>query len=108
MMKKGVWIYFDLGINGDYEGMYGWLDNHNARACGEHLAFVKYESKEDLLEELKADIANKVRLANKNHIYAVSKDERGKVVGKFLAGRRMKAPWIGYASDDEEEATDVA
>ncbi|MFH1115168.1 MAG: hypothetical protein V1792_14760 [Pseudomonadota bacterium] len=39
-MKKGVWIYFDLGINGDYEGMYEWLDKHNAHACGENFAFV--------------------------------------------------------------------
>jgi len=105
-MRRGVWIYFDLGINGDYEGIYEWLDNHNAHACGEHLAFVRYEFNNDLFEELKGDIETQVNLVNKNHIYVVFKDEAGNVVGKFLVGKRMKAPWIGYGSADEEEMID--
>lgn len=105
-MRRGVWIYFDLGINGDYERMYEWLDNHDAHACGENLAFVRYSYEENLFETLKADICNEVDLVPKNHIYVIFKDDPGNVVGKFLFGKRMKAPWIGYGSADEEEAED--
>ena len=28
-----IWLSFDLGISGDYEGMYAWLDDKNAQEC---------------------------------------------------------------------------
>jgi hypothetical protein len=107
-MATGVWIYFDLGINGDYEGMYSWLDDHDAHACGDRLAFVRYKFGDNLFEELKADILNSVDVAQKNHIYVIFKDEAGNVTGKFLVGRRMRAPWVGYGSADQQEAADVS
>jgi hypothetical protein len=33
VMKKAVWISFDLGVQGDYEGLYGWLDRLDAQTC---------------------------------------------------------------------------
>ena len=30
-----VWISYDLGIRGDYEGLYAWLDSHRAKECGD-------------------------------------------------------------------------
>ncbi len=88
--------------------MYAWLDNHNAHACGEQLAFVKYESEDNLFEELKADINSQVNLAQKNHVYVVFKEEAGNAVGMFLAGKRMKAPWVGYGSVDGGAVRDEA
>jgi hypothetical protein len=35
MQRAAVWISFDLGVRGDYEGMYAWLDTHNAKECGD-------------------------------------------------------------------------
>jgi len=99
-------MYFDLGINGDYEGMYAWLDDHGARACGEHLAFVRYEFFDDLFNELNTEIRTEIDILEKNHIYVIYKDDAGNVVGKFLVGKRVKAPWIGYGSAEEEEAVD--
>jgi hypothetical protein len=29
------WISFDLGLQGDYEPLYEWLDRHEALECGE-------------------------------------------------------------------------
>ena len=28
-MKKAIWISYDLGIGGDYDGLYRWLANHD-------------------------------------------------------------------------------
>jgi hypothetical protein len=105
-MKTGVWIHFDLGINGDYEGMYAWLDDHLAHECGESLAFVRYDADKNLFEELKADISENVTLAPKNRIYVIFKDDAGNVTGNFLYGRRRRAPWTGYGSPGMEAAAD--
>ena len=29
-ISKAIWLSFDLGIGGDYPGLYKWLDNHKA------------------------------------------------------------------------------
>jgi hypothetical protein len=107
-MTRGVWIYFDLGINGDYEGMYAWLDNHGAHACGEHLAFVRYEFEDDLFNELKNDVSGEVDLAPKDYIYVIFQDEPGNTVGRFLTGRRMRSPWSGYGTADSGDVVDVS
>lgn len=31
MPTRTIWISYDLGVQGDYEGLYGWLDTHKAR-----------------------------------------------------------------------------
>jgi len=33
-MKKLIWIAFDLGVRGDYDGIYEFLDTHEAKECG--------------------------------------------------------------------------
>jgi hypothetical protein len=37
-MKKRFWLSYDLGIDGDYDGLYGWLDRIKAIECGDGLA----------------------------------------------------------------------
>jgi hypothetical protein len=34
-MNSAVWISYDLGVQADYEGMYAWLDEHQAKECGD-------------------------------------------------------------------------
>jgi hypothetical protein len=41
-MQKTIWISFDLGVKGDYEQLYAWLDNHGAKECGPNLATLRY------------------------------------------------------------------
>ena len=61
-MKGTIWLSYDLGVSGDYEGIYAWLENHDAKECGSSVAFLKsYEFEGDLLESLKADIEEAVR-----------------------------------------------
>ena len=41
-MKRAIWISYDFGVRGDYEGIYTWLDDHGAIECGDSIAFLKY------------------------------------------------------------------
>jgi hypothetical protein len=53
-IKKIAWMSFDLGVQGDYEGLYRWLDAQGARECGDNLALFSFASKKDLPAEVKA------------------------------------------------------
>jgi hypothetical protein len=105
-MKKAVWLSFDLGVNGDYEGMYTWLADHEAIECGDSIGFFRFDSKENLLDELKAEIRQKVDLNKNSRIYVIYRQDDGTVKGRFLFGKRKQAPWTGYGSVKEEEWAD--
>ena len=97
-MKSSVWISFDLGLQGDYEGLYSWLDLHEAIECGDSFAFIKYEFKKDLVIELKKDLEKNVSFTLKDRIYVVFPDpKKVKIsIGRFIIGGRRKAAWHGY------------
>ncbi len=103
-MKKSVWISYDLGVRGDYSGLFEWLDNHNAKECGDSVAFIKYEVKNDgeLIETIKNDISENVELKKRDRIYIVYRNEEKEVKGKYICGRRKASPWEGYAEKEEE------
>jgi hypothetical protein len=64
-------VCFDLGVRGDYEGLYAWLDDHDVKECGASVAYLKYSYKTDFLAELRQEL------------------ERVSVVG-FLARRALR------------------
>lgn len=106
-MKRTIWISYDLGVKGDYEGLYAWLDNHGARECGNNVATFPYHFQENAIEELKDDLLGSVDLDKHDRIYVIWR-ENGKMKGQFLSGKRKAAPWSGYGSqepeiDEEEE-----
>jgi hypothetical protein len=93
-----VWVSFDLGVKGDYEGMYEWLDSHGASECGDSVACFWYDYSRDLLTELTEDLMKSVEIdVRKNRIYVIRLVE-GKMKGSFVLGHRRNAPWTGYAS----------
>lgn len=107
-MKMAIWLSFDLGVRGDYEGFYTWLDSKGAIECGNGFAFFKYDVSEDIVERLKKDIEENVEVNKKTRIYIVYRDEKTqKMKGQFILGARKDAPWSGYAGNqnqiDEEE-----
>jgi len=105
-MKKAIWINFDLGVRGDYEGLYTWLDAKGAIECGDNFAFFKHDVSEDIAENIKKEIEENVEVNKKTRIYAIFRDpETKKMKGKFIFGNRKAAPWTGYAggSDQTEE-----
>ncbi|MGH9432555.1 MAG: hypothetical protein ACRD3T_13520 [Terriglobia bacterium] len=103
MKRNFVWVSFDLGVKGDYEGMYAWLDSHDAKECGDSVACFSYEHPSiDLLQDMKEDLNKNVELdTKKSRIYVVSNVD-GKPKGKFIFGRRRNAPWVGVAATGEQ------
>lgn len=97
-MKSVIWISYDLGVRGDYEGVYTWLDRHGAKECGNNMAFLEYEYSGELAEVLKKDIEESIQVDKKTRIYVVYREPgTGKLEGRFLIGGRKASPWEGYA-----------
>ncbi len=107
-MAKSVWISFDLGVSGDYEGMYAWLDNHAAKECGDSVALVQYESRGDLITELRAELKTNVKTTSRSRVYVIYRGDDAKTKGTWLVGGRKQAPWTGYGSLESEGTTDEA
>lgn len=106
-MKNFIWISFDFGIQGDYEGMYSWLDTHNAIECGDSLAGMEFEYESDLIEELKSDLESSVSINKKTRIYVI-RLVSGKMKGRFIFGARKNPPWAGYGAGKGTEEEDVS
>ena len=100
-MKTMIWLSYDLGVQGDYDGLYAWLDAHKAQECGDSLAVMEYEFSSDLLLELKKDLSSHVKLPPRSRIYVIRPDN-GSPKGRFVFGSRKSAPWTGYAVVDQE------
>ncbi len=99
-MKQAIWISYDLGIKGDYPGLYKWLDSHKAKECGNSCAFLHYNFNSDLLTELKADLQRFISLSANDRIYVIAIDKssgKEQYAGKFIIGNRRASPWEGYA-----------
>ena len=106
-MQRVVWISFDLGIRGDYEGMYAWLDSHEAKECGDSVAYLKYEFQGDLVQALLRDIEDSLEVTKKTRIYVIWQDpESGSMKGRFIIGGRKSPPWTGHAGGTEQAQPD--
>jgi len=100
--KHWIWISFDLGVKGDYEGIYKWLDEHKARECGDSLAGLFYGHSGDLIDDLITDLKENVEITPKSRVYVIRLLE-GKMKGRFIFGGRHSAPWSGYAEAGGQE-----
>jgi len=94
---------FDLGLKGDYENLYFWLDSYNAQECGLSTALIKYpfQKGDNPIEKLKQELLENVEFKETDRIYIVWRDVvSGKSVtrGIFLIGKRKRSPWEGFAS----------
>jgi hypothetical protein len=108
-MKKAVFLSFDLGVNGDYEGIYRWLDAADARECGDSFAFFFFEAKRDLPAEIHASLKKSVHVDARTRIYVVFVGPDKRMKGRFLFGQRKAPPWTGFApKKGAEEDEDVA
>ena len=103
-MKSTIWLSYDLGVNGDYEGLYSWLDTHGAKECGSSVAFLKYAHEGDLAAALIDDMQAAVSLDRRSRVYLIHNR-----MGRYLFGRRKSAPWEGFGDngDDEEDVDDT-
>ncbi len=103
-MKRLIWISYDLGVRGDYQGMYAWLDAHEAKECGDSLAVLSFDVNSDIIKELKADLGAALTTDKRTRVYVIHQDPvTKKMKGTFLFGGRKAAPWTGYAGGVSEE-----
>lgn len=97
------WLSYDLGVGGDYPGLYQWLDDHKAVVCGNSIAFFRMEvSEKEGFKLLKKELEDHVKLAPSNVLYAIGTNEEGKIIGRFLYGKRKAAPWVGFGNAEQE------
>jgi len=112
-MRKRVWLSYDLSLNGDYEGLFRWLDEEDAEECGDGLAVFVFNFESDdssdaveaneLLESIKRSMSINEK---RDRIYAVWRRNSGKTAGRFLVGNRKRAPWEGAAGRESEDEDD--
>lgn len=87
-MKKRYWLSFDLGLKGNYEQLYEWLDTMKANECGDFMAtFLTDKTSVAIKDELIRILDDKAR------IYLIEYNKGG----RFTIGLRKRAPWAGYA-----------
>ncbi len=111
MSKTRIWISFDLGLDGDYENLFTWIDLHDGVECGDHLAFIAYEFDGELEASLTEDLSKVVTIRPRDRIYVIyhqTGPEGMRAAGQFLFGGRKQAPWVGYATKDAGDSKDLA
>jgi hypothetical protein len=101
MTRQSIWLSYDLGVEGDYEGLYEWLAKHDARECGDSVAWFEYRYRASLVPELRAELTKEVTVGRRTRFYAIYSED-GRIRGKFILGGRRRAPWEGYSTDDDE------
>ena len=109
---KLFWLSYDLGLKGDYERLYYWLDLHKARECGGNVAALYYTkplgqllSDDDFAVEIKEELEKIVSFNPEDRVYLVFLSDN-KIKGKFIIGRRKPAPWAGFAPAEGEVIVD--
>lgn len=123
-MDKTVFLSYDLAFDGDYDGLYKWLDNHKAIECGSSFckftyhtdeleSFINYDDTIKFLNILAKDLVEHIKASNRDRFYIVSEfitmDGKNTTAGAFLLGQRKESPWIGrgdYAVDKKVESLD--
>jgi len=97
--KKVFWLSYDLGIKGDYTGLYTFLDSVNAKECGDSIAFFQKDYGSDFLSAITKEIEKYVKISKTDRLYVIYIESKtNKAKGKFLFGARKRAPWEGYAT----------
>ena len=97
-MKKAIWFSYDLGVQGDYSSLYAWLDTHDAKECGDSVAFLNYECSGPIVQQLTDDLKKAMTIDNRTRIYVVYREtDTDKNKGVFIFGSRRDSPWTGYS-----------
>jgi hypothetical protein len=105
MAKARVWLSFDLGVRGDFQGMYEFLDAYKAKECGNSVGVFSFDYQNDLVVELTAKLQEHVDFDKRSRVYVIFPRE-GKHVGRFIVGKRKAPPWAGYATSEAADEDD--
>ncbi len=105
-----VILNFDLGVRGDYESLYTFLDNNKALDCGNSNSVFEYHFRgtnltyKDKFDQLEMDLEKIVKFERNDRIYAIVHNNEGVPQGKFLFGKRKTPVWDGYGEREEDES----
>lgn len=93
-------LNYDLGLKGDYQNLYRFLDNQRAIDCGNCNAALEIEVSNDdfetVLHEVSEFIKKNISLSTTDRLYISTTDSSGLMRGKFISGNRKRAIWEGY------------
>lgn len=103
-MEVRIWISYDLGADGDYKGMYAWLNRHSAVECGNSMASLLLEctSRGTVESDVLAELRDNVILKPSDRIYLLYRREDNMTKGLFLCGSRKESPWKETANREEK------
>jgi hypothetical protein len=94
------WVSFDLALGANYDDLYRWLDENNAKECGDSLATFTSDSS---MEEVQADLEGLSKSFDaRARVYIIGKAKDKGYTGKFVIGGRKQAPWAGYGQGISE------
>lgn len=96
------WLNYDLGLRGDYPGLYSWLDSLGARETGPSSAIFTLENEAQTDEEVKelvlASLSAHCKLKEGDRVYLIwNSPETGKSKGSYIYGNRLRPKWEGYS-----------
>lgn len=99
--KTKIWLSYDLGINGDYQNLYTWLDSYKAEECGDSMAIIKdYSFNGDLIKAVIKDIKRYVTFRKRDRLYLICTKP---ILARFIIGGRKRSAWVGYSNDTSEQ-----
>lgn len=104
-MKKTVWLSYDLGIQGDYQNLYKWLDNNGASECGDSLAYFTFDVSDDqnVPDTIQRNLKAHVEFGNGARVYLIWRNEDGRNKGRFIIGKRKASPWEGFGDQGQTQ-----
>ena len=98
-----VWITFDLGVRGDYDGLYKWLDEQKALECVDSTATFFWDYSENMKTEIKESLQNSVEFKKTDRIYLIFQKPDNGYTGSFIIGKRKASRWEGYSVESTED-----
>ena len=94
-LETRYWLSFDLGLRGDYQPLYAWLDQQEAKECGEGVAtFCSNMSRDEIADKL-SELFDDEKNAR---VYIITKA----LGGRFILGKRKSPPWKGYGEVESD------
>ena len=90
-----IWLSYDLGIKGDYNGLYTYLDSVNATECGNSVAYFETEIEKEIAKEILLNLKSFCEIRKTDRLYLVM-NKGTKTVSGFLLGKKQSPPWEGY------------
>lgn len=116
MLKQNIMLSYDLGVDGDYNTLYKWLDSKQAKECGDSTCMICYrfstiermetdEDTKNALQEIYKDLkSNEITFRFNDRIYVASdfswKGDKS-LKGCFIIGKRKPNPWDGFSTQNE-------